>query len=88
MRKKNSLVSIVEKMNEAYDGKVRDSFNLGVDRRVVPLFDENGVCAWNVQKMIGDVWVDECHEVFNTMEELISRLKTETEEENEKFEEL
>ncbi|MBP5723269.1 MAG: hypothetical protein J6X18_06825 [Bacteroidales bacterium] len=88
MRKKNSLVSIVEKMNEAYDGKVGDSFNLGVDRRVVPLFDSNGVCAWKVQKMIGDVWVDECHEVFNTMEELISRLKTETEEENEKFEEL
>ena len=82
-----SLKKIVELMNEKYEGKVGDSFNLGVDRRVVPIFDENGVCAWKVQQLMGDIWVDQCHEVFNSMEELISRIKIESEQENEKVEE-
>ena len=87
MKKSRSLASIVDKMNEAYDGVIGDGFNLGVDRRVVPVMVDNEVTGWKIQKNTGEVWVDLCDEVFNSMKELIARYRNYTEKELENIKE-
>ncbi len=82
-----SLASIVDKMNEAYDGVIGDGFNLGVDRRVVPVMVDNEVTGWRIQRVVGDVWVDLCDETFNSMRELIERYRDYTEKELENIKE-
>lgn len=81
-----SLKSLVKQMNKEYPGKIGDDFNLGVNKRVVPVYSQDGVLSgWKIQQNVGeDNWVDICNEVFNTMEELISRNKTESKEDKEK----
>ena len=82
-----SLTSIVDKMNEAYDGVIGDGFNLGVDRRVVPVMVDNELTGWRIQRVVGDVWVDLCDETFNSMKELIERYRDYTEKELENIKE-
>lgn len=82
-----SLSSIVDKMNEAYDGVIGDGFNLGVDRRVVPVMVDDEVTGWKIQKNTGEVWVDLCDETFNSMKELIARYRDYTEKELEEIQE-
>lgn len=82
-----SLVNIVDKMNEVYDGVIGDGFNLGVDKRVVPVMVDDEVVGWRIQKIVGDVWVDLCDEAFNTMKELIARYRDYTEKEQESIQE-
>ena len=73
-----SLSGIVDKMNEKYDGLVWDGFNLGVDKRIIPIMVDDKLMGWRIQKQTGDIWVDICDKTFNTMEELINNLKEET----------
>lgn len=74
-----TLSSIVEKMNETYDGVIGDTFNMGVDRRVVPVITDSKISGWKIQQKINeDTWVDICEKVFNTMRELIDNLKNES----------
>ena len=70
-----SLAIIVDKMNEKYKDLVDDDFNIGVGQRVVPINKDGKITGWKIQKQIGDIWVDECDRVYNTMEELINRNK-------------
>ena len=90
-RKKNcdiSLTSIVGKMNEAYDGVIGDGFNLGVDRRIIPVMTNDVVIGWRIQKQISEnTWVDLCDETFNSMNELIDRYRDYTEKELESIKE-
>lgn len=71
-----SLSGIVDKMNNMYEGVIGDGFNLGVDRRVIPVMVKNEVAGWRIQKQIGEnTWVDLCDETFNSMKELIERYR-------------
>lgn len=76
-----NLSSIVDKMNEAYEGVIGDSFNLGVDKRIIPVMVNNEVIGWRIQRQVGDVWVDLCDETFNSMTELIERYREYTKKE-------
>ena len=72
---KGSLSGIVDKMNKAYDGLIGEGFNLGLDRRVVPVMDDGAVTGWRMQCLKEGVWVDLDEEPFATMEELIAYYK-------------
>ena len=70
-----SLSGIVDKMNKAYDGLIGEGFNLGMDRRVVPVMVEGVVSGWKMQCCENDEWVDLDEMPFETMEELIAFYK-------------
>ena len=70
-----SLSGIVDKMNKAYDGLIGEGFNLGLDRRVVPVMAEGVVMGWKMQRFDEGVWVDLDEKPFATMEELIAYYK-------------
>ncbi len=72
---KGSLSGIVDKMNKAYDGLIGEGFNLGLDRRVVPVMDDGAVTGWRMQRFDEGVWVDLDEEPFATMKELIAYYK-------------
>ena len=74
-RIKGSLSGIVAKMNAVYDGLIGEGFNLGLDRRVVPVMDDGAVTGWRMQRFDEGVWVDLDEEAFATMEELIAYYK-------------
>lgn len=75
---KGSLSGIVDKMNKTYDGLIGEGFNLGLDRRIVPVMAEGTVLGWKMQRLDDDVWVDLDKTPFKTMEELIAYYKGET----------
>lgn len=84
----SSLSGIVDKMNEAYEGVIGDGFNLGVDKRIIPVMVNDEVVGWRIQKQIGEnVWADLCDETFNSMKELIDRYRDYTEKELENINE-
>ena len=72
---KGSLSGIVDKMNKTYDGLIGEGFNLGLDRRIVPVMDDGTVTGWKMQRLENDVWVDLDEKPFATMEELIAHYK-------------
>lgn len=72
---KGSLSGIVDKMNAAYDGLIGQGFNLGMDRRVVPVMAEGAVAGWKMQRLEDDVWVDLDEKPFATMGELIAHYR-------------
>ena len=72
---KGSLSGIVDKMNKAYDGLIGEGFNLGMDRRVVPILIDGVVSGWKMQCFENGVWVDLDEILFKTMEELIEYYK-------------
>lgn len=75
---KGSLSGIVERMNEVYDGLIGEGFNLGMNRRVVPVMVDGVVSGWKMQHYENDVWVDLDETPFETMGELIAYYKGET----------
>lgn len=74
-RIKGSLSGIVDKMNKTYDGLIGEGFNLGVDKRIVPIMVDGSVTGWKVQRLENDIWVDMDEKPFVTMEELIAFYK-------------
>ena len=72
---KGSLSGIVDKMNKTYDGLIGEGFNLGLDRRIVPVMVEGAVTGWKMQRCEEDVWVDMEGGPFETMEALIAFYK-------------
>lgn len=74
-RIKGSLSGIVDKMNKTYDGLIGEGFNLGVDKRIVPIMVDGSVTGWKVQRLENDIWVDLDEKPFVTMEELIAFYK-------------
>ena len=74
---KGSLSGIVEKMNKTYDGLIGEGFNLGLNRRVVPVMADGEVTGWKMQCLENEVWVDMDEKPFATMEELIAYYKGE-----------
>ena len=72
---KGSLSGIVDKMNAAYDGLIGQGFNLGMDRRVVPVMTDGAVAGWKMQRLEDDVWVDLDEKPFATMGELIAHYR-------------
>ena len=70
-----SLSGIVDKMNQAYNGLIGEGFNLGVDRRVVPVINDGAVSGWKMQRLENDAWMDLDETPFPTMEELIAHYK-------------
>ena len=72
---KGSLSGIVDKMNKTYDGLIGEGFNLGLDRRVVPVMADGMVAGWKMQRLEEDVWLDLDEKPFATMEELIAFYK-------------
>lgn len=72
---KGSLSGIVDKMNKTYDGLIGEGFNLGLDRRVVPVMADGAVAGWKMQRYENDEWVDMDEKPFATMEELIAYYK-------------
>ena len=72
---KGSLSGIVDKMNKTYDGLIGEGFNLGLNRRVVPVMAEGEVTGWKMQRLENDVWIDLDEKPFATMEELIAHYK-------------
>ena len=74
---KGSLSSIVDKMNKTYDGLIGEGFNLGLNRRVMPVMVDGAVTGWKMQRLEEDVWVDLDEKPFATMEELIVYYKGE-----------
>ena len=72
---KGSLSGIVDKMNKTYDGLIGEGFNLGLDRRVVPVMADGAVAGWKMQRLEDDVWVDLDEKPFATMGELIACYK-------------
>lgn len=66
-----SLSGIVDKMNAVYDGLIGEGFNLGLDRRVVPVMDDGVVKGWKMQRIENQVWIDLDEKPFATMSELI-----------------
>ena len=62
-------------MNEAYDGLIGEGFNLGMDRRVVPVMIDGTVSGWKMQCYQNDTWVDLDEKPFETMEALIEYYK-------------
>ena len=74
---KGSLSSIVDKMNTKYDGLIGEGFNLGLNRRIVPVMDNGTVTGWKMQRCEDDVWVDMPDGPFESMEALIAFYKEE-----------
>lgn len=72
-----SLSGIVDKMNAVYDGLIGEGFNLGLDRRVVPVMVDGVVTGWMMQRFENDVWIDLDEKPFATMAELIAFYKGE-----------
>lgn len=72
---KGSLSGIVDKMNKRYDGLIGEGFNLGLDRRVVPVMVDGVVLGWKMQRLENNVWVDLEEGPFEAMEELIAFYK-------------
>lgn len=72
---KGSLSGIVDKMNKKYDGLIGEGFNLGLDRRVVPVMVDEAVVGWKMQRLENNVWVDLNEKPFATMGELIAFYK-------------
>ena len=70
-----SLSGIVDKMNAVYDGLIGEGFNLGLDRRVVPVMVDGVVTGWMMQRFENDVWIDLDEKPFATMGELIAHYK-------------
>ncbi len=66
---------IVSKMNAKYDGLIGTGFNLGLDRRVVPVMVDDEVKGWKMQRKEDDAWVDMDETPFPTMEALIEHYK-------------
>ena len=62
-------------MNAAYDGLIGEGFNLGLDRRVVPVMSNGAVAGWKMQRLENDSWSDLDEKSFATMEELIAYYK-------------
>ena len=73
---KGSLSGIVDKMNKTYDGLIDEGFNLGLDRRVVPVMADSMVLGWKMQRLENDVWMDLDDKPFATMGELIAYYKS------------
>ncbi|MBR3427500.1 MAG: hypothetical protein IKG95_06135 [Bacteroidales bacterium] len=74
-RIKGSLSVIVTKMNVVYDGLMGEGFNLGMDRRVLPVMADGVVSGWKMQRLENDVWVDLDEAPFESMEDLIAFYK-------------
>lgn len=74
-RIKGSLSVIVTKMNAVYDGLMGEGFNLGMDRRVLPVMADGVVSGWKMQRLENDVWVDLDEAPFESMEDLIAFYK-------------
>ena len=74
---KGSLSGIVDKMNAVYDGLIGEGFNLGLDRRVVPVMADGEVKGWKMQRLENDAWVEMEGGPFGTMDELIAFYKGE-----------
>ena len=72
---KRSLSEIVDNMNKVYDGRIGTGFNLGLDRRVVPVMKDGTVTGWKMQRLENDLWVDLDEGTFKTIEELITYYK-------------
>ena len=72
---KGSLSSIVAKMNETYDGLIGEGFNLGMNRRVVPVMVDGIVAGWKMQRCENDEWLDLDDGPFETMDALIEHYK-------------
>ena len=62
-------------MNQTYDGLIGEGFNLGMDRRIVPIMVDGVVSGWKMQRYESDVWVDLDEGPFETMGELIAYYK-------------
>ncbi len=62
-------------MNNAYSGLIGEGFNLGLDRRVVPVMIDGQVSGWKMQRLENDIWVDLDETPFETMGELIEYYK-------------
>ena len=72
---KGSLSGIVDKMNRKYDGLIGEGFNLGMNRRVVPVMVSGIVTGWKMQRCENDEWMDLDDGPFETMEALIEHYK-------------
>lgn len=72
---KGSLSGIVDKMNKAYNGLIGEGFNLGLDRRIVPVMIDGAVSGWKMQRLENDAWVDLDETSFETIGELIGYYK-------------
>ena len=62
-------------MNKDYDGLIGEGFNLGMNRRVVPVLMDGKVSGWKMQGYENDIWVDLDETPFETMGELIEYYK-------------
>ena len=74
---KGSLSEIVDKMNKKYDGLIGEGFNLGLDRRVVPVMIDGVVSGWKMQRCENCKWVDMDETPFESMQALIEHYKCE-----------
>ena len=72
---KGSLSGIVDKMNKAYEGLIGEGFNLGMDRRVVPVMVDGAVTGWKMQRCEDGVWTDMDETPFTSMKALIKHYK-------------
>ena len=72
---KGSLSEIVEKMNQKYDGLIGEGFNLGLDRRIVPVIIDGSVSGWKMQRCENDEWVDMDETPFENIQALIEHYK-------------
>ena len=72
---KGSLSEIVEKMNQKYDGLIGEGFNLGLDRRIVPVMIDGSVSGWKMQRCENDEWVDMDEMPFESIQALIEHYK-------------
>ena len=72
---KGSLSEIVDKMNKKYDGLIGKGFNLGLDRRVVPVMKDGAVLGWKMQHCENDEWVDMDETPFESIQALIEYYK-------------
>lgn len=72
---KGSLSSLVDKMNQTYDGFIGEGFSPGVNRRIMPVMVDGALAGWKMQRYENDEWVDLDETPFATMEELIAFYK-------------
>ena len=72
---KGSLCEIVDKMNKKYDGLIGEGFNLGLDRRIVPVIVDDMVTGWKMQRCEDGVWTDMDEAPFTSMKALIKHYK-------------
>ena len=64
-------------MNKKYDGLIGEGFNLGLERRIVPVMVDGTVAGWKMQRCENDEWVDMDETPFESMEALIAFYKKE-----------